>query len=162
MGDFFGRTGGCQCGDIRYRLRGEPLMLYACHCSDCQKQSASAFGLSLIVSAGDLEFTAGAERLRRWETRGDDGTAKPCYFCPSCGTRLYHGDRDDDARVSIKGGTLDSTHDLEPVAHIWLRSAQPWVEIDRDRFACFDTEPADESELERRWQARVKRVESGE
>ena len=40
-------NGGCQCGKIRYRLIAEPLMLYICHCSDCQKQSASAFGMSL-------------------------------------------------------------------------------------------------------------------
>ena len=44
-----GKTGGCQCGSIRYRIKQEANMLYACHCRDCQKQSGSAFGLSLIV-----------------------------------------------------------------------------------------------------------------
>ncbi len=160
MSEFNGRTGGCQCGEIRYRLRAEPLMLYACHCTDCQKQSASAFGLSLIVATGDVEFTRGRERLRRWETQGEDGTPKPCFFCPNCGTRLFHGDLDKDRQVSIKGGSLDRTDDLEPIAHIWLRSAQPWIRIDRDTTACFDTEPDDRAELQRRWQARRKRVES--
>ncbi len=162
MSDFTGRTGGCQCGAVRYRLCGEPLMLYACHCTDCQKQSASAFGLSLIVATGDLEFTAGSDQLRRWETRGEDGTLKPGYFCSNCGTRLYHGDLETDRQVSIKGGSLDRTDDLEPVAHIWLRSAQPWIRIDRSTSACFDTEPDDEAALRHRWQAQRKRVESRE
>jgi len=33
-------TGGCQCGQIRYEIRAEPLTLYACHCKECQKQSS--------------------------------------------------------------------------------------------------------------------------
>ena len=160
MSDFIGRTGGCQCGAVRYRLRDEPLMLYACHCTDCQKQSASAFGLSLIVATGDLEFVAGEELLKRWETQGEDGAPKPGYFCAHCGTRLYHGDLARDSQVSVKGGSLDRTDDLEPIAHIWLRSAQPWIEIDRQAVACFDTEPDDRMDLRQRWRARRKRVES--
>jgi hypothetical protein len=27
--------GGCQCGEIRYRLTGEPVWLAVCHCNDC-------------------------------------------------------------------------------------------------------------------------------
>ncbi|MBW4535755.1 MAG: GFA family protein [Pleurocapsa minor HA4230-MV1] len=42
-------TGGCQCGQIRYEIQAEPLTLYACHCKECQKQSSSAFGMSMPV-----------------------------------------------------------------------------------------------------------------
>ena len=42
------------------------------------------------------------------------------------------------------------------MAHIWLRSALPWIEVDRERYACFETEPDDEAALLRRWQARSK------
>ena len=45
--------------------------------------------------------------------------------------------------VSIKAGSLDDTRDLQPNAHIWLRSGQAWVTSDREKFACFDTEPDD-------------------
>ena len=41
--------GGCQCGTIRYKIRGEPWAIYACHCTECQRQSTSAFGLSMPV-----------------------------------------------------------------------------------------------------------------
>lgn len=146
-----GREGGCQCGKIRYRVNGEAYMLYACHCTDCQKQSASAFGMSLIVDAEQIELLRGQDHIRYWETRGDDGSLKRCAFCPDCGNRLFH---DGEGRVSIKAGSLDRTDDLDPVAHIWLRSAQPWVKIDSDRARCFDREPDDEAELERLWRDR--------
>ena len=149
-----GKTGGCQCGRIRYRLQGEPRTLYACHCRDCQKQSASAFGMSLIVAAGDLQWTDGADLLRTWDTRGGDGTVKRCAFCPECGTRLYHGSQRPDDLVSLKAGSLDDTGWLEPVAHIWLERAQPWVEADAEKYACFAREPGDRDELERRWRER--------
>ncbi len=145
------RSGGCQCGRVRYRLHGAARMLYACHCTDCQKQSSSAFGMSLIVDSAQTEMTSGAASLRYWETRGEDGSNKRCAFCPDCGTRLFHDDGEGSAERSVKAGSLDDTRDLRPVAHIWLRSAQPWVVIDRDKMACFEQEPEDEAELERRW-----------
>ena len=154
MGIENGASGGCQCGAIRYRITGAARMLYVCHCTDCQKQSSSAFGMSLIVDPATLEITRGAEKLRTWDTRGDDGELKRCAFCPDCGTRIYHGADSADAPISIKAGSLDDTGGLEPIAHIWLASAQPWVAVDRTRFLCFDAEPEDEAELERLWRER--------
>lgn len=145
------RRGGCQCGNIRYQLHGDARMLYACHCTDCQKQSSSAFGMSLIVDPDQIEITQGEDRLRHWETRGDNGGIKRCAFCPDCGSRIYHGGGD---YVSVKGGSLDETGDLHPVAHIWLRSAQPWISIDPEQFLCFEREPDDDAELERLWRER--------
>jgi hypothetical protein len=39
-------TGRCFCEAVQYRITEEPLTFYACHCTDCQKRSGSAFGLS--------------------------------------------------------------------------------------------------------------------
>lgn len=147
-------TGGCQCGAIRYELHGDATMLYVCHCSDCQKQSSSAFGMSLIVAPENLRFVSGEERLRAWDTRGGDGEVKRCVFCPECGTRIYHGSDRPGEPISIKAGSLDDTTALRPVAQIWLRSAQPWTAHARSEFRCFDTEPDDGNELARLWRER--------
>lgn len=146
-----GKTGGCQCGSVRYELGGEAIMLYACHCRDCQKQSSSAFGMSLIVAGEDLRFVSGGDRLRSWDTRGEDGHIKRCYFCPDCGSRIYHGGDGEDDRISLKAGSLDDVDWLRPVAQIWLDSAQPWIEVDPNAYACYRREPTDEAGLARRW-----------
>ena len=117
MTSAIGKTGGCQCGGIRYRLTGEAIMLYACHCRDCQKQSSSAFGMSLIVAGTDLRFVQGGDRIRSWDTRGGDGHIKRCYFCPDCGSRIYHGSDDDD-RISIKGGSSHSLDKYVPIIFV--------------------------------------------
>jgi hypothetical protein len=140
-------AGGCQCGKIRYRLTGEPLTLYACHCSGCQKQSGSAFGMSLVMPPGQVEIIQGAESLRSWDTPDGDSRIKRCYYCPDCGTRIMHGSDDTRQNVSIKAGSLDDTRELHPSAHIWLQSAQSWVSVDRSKYACFDAEPDDRAQL---------------
>ncbi len=143
-------TGGCQCGAIRYVLLGKPKMLYICHCSDCQKQSSSAFGMSLIMPPGKVGFIQGKSRLKTWQTRGEDGTVKRCAFCPDCGTRIMHGSDSVDDPVSIKADSLDGTRWLNPVAHIWLKSAQSWVTIDRDHHRGSSRSPV----IEPSWNAR--------
>lgn len=55
-------TGSCQCGRIRYRLKEDPVALYVCHCLHCQKQSSSAFGISMWMRRDTVEFTAGDDR----------------------------------------------------------------------------------------------------
>ena len=151
MASAIGKTGGCQCGAIRYELTGEAIMLYACHCRDCQKQSSSAFGMSLIVAGTDIRFVRGGHKLCSWDTRGGDGSIKRCHFCPDCGSRIYHGSDGADREISIKAGSLDDVGWLRPIAHIWLDSAQPWIEVDEKACACFGREPADRADLARRW-----------
>jgi hypothetical protein len=50
------KDGGCQCGKVRYRLDGEPLALTMCHCTECQRQSGSAFGMSLGVASDSFRL----------------------------------------------------------------------------------------------------------
>jgi len=115
------REGGCQCGAVRYRITGEPLALYVCHCRECQKQSASAFGLSLEVPRAALRLTSGTPR--RWTRMSDSGRRLACVFCPDCGSRLWHEAADGVAdTLTIKAGSLDEPVDLTPAIHIWTAS----------------------------------------
>lgn len=121
------RLGGCQCGAVRYELRGPPLALYVCHCRECRKQSASAFGISVIVRAADLRVLRG--ETRAWTRPADSGASVECHFCPACGSRLWHIGSDDRDRVSVKGGSLDDPPDLAAAVHIWTKSKAPGVVI---------------------------------
>lgn len=121
------RTGGCQCGAVRYELTGAPLTLVICHCTDCQKQTASAFGMTMPVFKRDLKLLSGT--LKEWRRIADSGREVACYFCPECGTRLYHSSSLGPDYWHLKAGTLDDTRGLEPVAQAWTASAQPWVKL---------------------------------
>src|SRR5215510_10709367 len=95
--------GGCQCGNVRYRIAAEPLDLYVCHCRDCQRQTGSAFGMSMIIALSSFRLLSG--ELASFSVRCDSGRLKRCSFCPACGTRIHHQVRD--AVLSVKAGTLD-------------------------------------------------------
>jgi hypothetical protein len=109
---------------VRYRLEAEPNHLTVCHCRDCQRQSGSAFGLSLDVPPESFGLLSG--ELRTFEVTCASGRTKECAFCPRCGTRIYHRGA---WGMSVKAGTLDDTSRLVPDAHFWTVRKQPWVVI---------------------------------
>ena len=51
--------GGCRCDRVRFRLTAAPVMETACHCTGCQKMSASAFSTTLIVPIEAFAVIAG-------------------------------------------------------------------------------------------------------
>jgi hypothetical protein len=120
-------TGGCQCGAVRYAVHGQPLELYVCHCRECQKQSASAFGISVMVRRSDFRLGRGA--VSYWSRATDSGRTLTCAFCPECGSRLWHQGEDPAAPISVKGGSLDAPPDLSAAVHIWTARRLPGVVI---------------------------------
>jgi len=147
-------TGGCQCGRVRYRITAPPLSVYACHCTECQRQSGSAFALSMPVAREAIDLEGAPSSWRRVH---ESGRTILCFFCPECGTRLFHNP-DYNQKVSIvKPGTLDDATWLESVGHIWTRSAQSWVEIPA-HLVNYEAQPPDLSRLIEAWQARQARV----
>ncbi|PKR55871.1 aldehyde-activating protein [Thalassospira marina] len=120
-------TGGCQCGAVRYQLKGVLLETYICHCRECQKQSASAFGISVLVHGADIIITQG--QVKTWQRPTDSGRVLDCHFCPECGSRLFHGDLAGPELVSIKGGSLDVMPDLSGLDHIWVARKAPGIAI---------------------------------
>ena len=123
--------GGCQCGAVRYEVAGVPLATYVCHCRECRKQSASAFGISVIVRTSDLHLRQGA--VASWTRGTDSGGRLKCVFCPECGSRLWHEDEPKGPTVSVKGGSLDEAVDLSKAQHIWVSRKLPGVVIPEGR-----------------------------
>lgn len=144
-------SGQCLCGSVRYRVSAEPLTVYACHCTDCQRRTGSAFALSMIVRRSSLEVLAG--ETSRYSAALPDGRTKSGRMCPLCGTRLWGEPAASPATVVIQPGTLDQPTDLAPVAHQWTRSAQPWM-VFPPGAVLFETQPEDRTELIDLWKAR--------
>jgi hypothetical protein len=133
------RTGGCQCGAVRFTVGRDKLHCYACHCSQCQKQSASAFGLSVPVRQAEFKVEGA---LNYWSRSTFSGGRTDCYFCPDCGSRVFHAGRAGGEFVTVKGGAFDDAVGLEPVAHIWTSMKLPWTRIPAD-VPSFETQPPD-------------------
>ena len=150
----FPQYGGCLCGDVRYRLDEDPVTLYACHCTDCQRQSGSSFALTLVARSEAVAVVRGQPEER--SVTLPDGRVKSASVCGRCDTRLLFPSRVAGLR-GIEPGTLDDTSWLRPAGHIWTRSAQPWVAIP-DGALRFEEQPRDGEMLSlvRAWKAGAK------
>jgi hypothetical protein len=142
--------GQCQCGELRYQVTGETVTLFVCHCTECQRQSSSAFGMALWLRNYNKKIVSGV--LKTWVRKTPSGRELVCEFCPNCGSRVFHRIAGQTETMSIKAGTLDKTRELEPVAHIWTSSAQRWVRLPE---ACllYTENPPDFAELFAAWRA---------
>jgi hypothetical protein len=136
-------TGGCICGAVRYVIAQAPIDVYACHCTDCQRITSSAFSIGVVVPDDGFKATGKpAITVAGGVTEG--GRVKSRWVCPDCGTGLFGNPRPGMQfpgmfRV-VRGGTLDDTSWLKPTAHYWTRSKQPWVALPEDA-TVFETQP---------------------
>lgn len=135
-------TGGCLCGAVRYTVRQTMRFRpYACHCTDCQTRSGSAFGIQQSVLVGDLEVGG---KLVRGEHVQPSGAVAGIFACAKCLTRIY---TDNDKRpgiVNLRAGTLDNSTELIPAAHLWVTSKLPWLVIPRGTIV-LDQQPIDQA-----------------
>lgn len=110
------RTGRCLCGDVRYRVRGDPVHVGRCHCADCRKESGSAFAVYAQWPMEAFEITG---EISSFDGRG---------FCPRCGSRILDYSDREDSLVEIRIGTLDDApFNLRPEAEIWTKRREPWL-----------------------------------
>ena len=135
-------TGGCLCGAARYRA-GLTMRFqsYACHCTDCQTRSGSAFGIQLAALTSDLTVEG---ELLRGEHVQPSGAVAGIYACKCCLTRLYTDNYRRPGIVNLRAGTLDNSAALIPAAHLWVSSKLPWVVIPEDTIA-MERQPKDQA-----------------
>ncbi|WP_193367343.1 GFA family protein [Pelagibius marinus] len=152
--------GGCQCGAVRYSVDlAEALTLYRCHCRDCQKQSSSAFGMSMILPETAFEITEG--RASTWSRTADSGRPVHGFLCGTCGTRLYHTSPSRPGMVNLKPGTLDDPSGLQPIGDVWTDSRQAWVDLLPEGLH-YARQPADMEALMARYRPRIPAPEGGD
>ena len=116
-------TGGCRCGRIRLRLSAPPMLTGACHCSGCQRMTASAFSLSIAVPAAGFEITEG-EPVRG----GLHGEAQHfhCGYCKSwMFTRVAPQAGD---FVNVRAMMLDERDGFVPFMETYTSEKLAWAQ----------------------------------
>lgn len=146
-------TGGCACGQVRYRLTAAPALTYTCHCTDCQSLTTSAFTLSATVPEETLEVTG---EIRTWaRTTTESGIPQIAHECPTCGVRVFSKTSKTPGKCTLRLGTLDDTSWVNPVVAIWMKSAQPWVRLPEGMLT-YEGGDADWGKAARLWQGQFE------
>lgn len=122
--------GGCLCGEVRFKVDGEPIAAGACYCRDCQYVAGGGAAYAVMYPAEALTVTSGTPST--YAVKGDSGADVVRHFCPHCGVHIYSHNSAHPQFRSIKVGTLDDPSWFETQGNIWTSSAQPWHRIESD------------------------------
>ena len=137
MANEFPLEGGCTCGEVRYRLNSAPLIVHACHCTECQRLSGGAFAINALIEADRVQLL-GSEPVGVPVT-GTSGKPQTIYRCPRCKVAVWsHYPRAGAKVCFVRAGTLDRPSSVEPDVHIYTSTRLPWIELPADAMSVAD------------------------
>ena len=116
-------TGGCLCGQVRYRISAAPVEALYCHCRMCQRAHGAPVVAWLTVPLDAFAVTAGEPAAYRSSEKAFR------HFCAHCGTPLMWREAAHPRVVDVSIATLDDPEPVEPLLHIWTESRIGWFEI---------------------------------
>jgi hypothetical protein len=123
--------GRCSCGEVRFRMSSPPLIVHACHCTECQRLSGGAFAINALIEADRVETLSGAPEPV--PVIGTSGKPQSIYRCPRCRVALWSHYPGGGAKLSfIRVGTLDEPSRLTPDIHIYTSTKLPWLALPPD------------------------------
>lgn len=119
------RTASCQCGQLSITVSGEPWLVSACNCTECQRRSGSAFSYSARWDTANVVAITGEHTT--YERRGDSGRSVRLEFCPTCGSTVFSRAEMYPDKLSVAVGCFAEPNFGPPAIAVWCRSKHGWV-----------------------------------
>ena len=116
-------TGGCYCGQIRYRATHEPIYQANCHCANCRRAIGAQAVAWITVPVSHFKFEQGTPKRYRTDT----GAWRT--FCDSCGTSLTYERDTRPGEIDLTTGSLDEAERFPPNRDVFPEEKLPWVEL---------------------------------
>ncbi len=116
--------GRCYCGELQYKVVGDPVLKLQCHCRDCQYLSGGAPAMLMAFPMAGFEYTSGKQKCF---SRSDIAAPPIREFCATCGTHIMNRHPSLRDAVILKVGTFDDPKQF-PGADIaiYMCDAQPF------------------------------------
>ena len=119
--------GGCSCRGVRYRMSGPPMIVHACHCTWCQRESGTGFAVNAVIERSRVEVTGEVERV---DTPSASGKGQQVARCVRCKVALWSHYPQSGTKVAfIRVGTLDTPAACPPDVHIFTSTKVPWLTL---------------------------------
>ncbi|MEH2588490.1 GFA family protein [Bradyrhizobium sp. AZCC 1721] len=120
--------GGCTCRHIRYRLNGRPMIVHACHCTWCQRETGTVHALNAMYEADRVEHIAAEPEII--DTPSASGKGQRIARCPVCKVAVWSNYPGSGPAIRfVRVGTMDDPTQCPPDVHIFTSTKQPWVTL---------------------------------
>jgi len=154
--------GGCTCRYVRYRLTGKPIIVHACHCSWCQRETGTAHALNAVYEAERVVHTAAEPEIV--QTPSASGKGQHVARCPVCKVAIWSKYPQAGPAVRfVRVGTMDKPDRCPPDIHIYTSTKQAWLTLAPGAKAVpefYDTAAVWSSEAKERWRIMRERAKS--
>ena len=116
------KTGGCQCGKVRYTVQVDPAEAYLCHCKMCQRATGGFAAAFVGVKQADVV----------WSGEPDWFESSPIArrpFCARCGTPIGFRFAEGTSNMDLTVGSFDDPADFKPKHHFGAESIhEAWLD----------------------------------
>lgn len=129
--------GGCLCGQVRFRIEGEPLMSGRCCCLSCQKLSGGGQMESIAFPAAAFAVEGS---LTGYDWTADSGGRVTTSFCARCGSPLFGKSTSMPGLQMVRAAALDDPEVYEPQMVVYAKRRQAWAPHD-ERLPAFEAMP---------------------
>ena len=116
-----GNKGQCRCGQVHFEVKSKPLITMACHCTGCQRMTASAFSLSALYPSNQFEVTKGETTI------GGLHGATRHFFCAHCMSWLFTRPEGMDQFVNVRSTMMEDARSFRPFIETYTEEMLPWA-----------------------------------
>jgi hypothetical protein len=120
--------GGCACGEIRYEISAEPMVMNDCQCRGCQRRSGTGHGSYLTFP--DKRQVKLRGKATHWDIAGDSGNMKTHAFCSRCGSPVYLTFAAMPDLFTVHAASLDDPSRYKPQMVTYRSSGCAWDHVD--------------------------------
>jgi len=121
------RIASCACRAFTIELAGDPQIVSICNCTECQRRTGSAFGISAFFEKSQIIERSGDKSV--FKRSADSGRALSLNFCPTCGTTLYWELEMLPQMIGVAAGCFADPTFPAPTRAVWCETAHEWMQF---------------------------------
>lgn len=136
-GDLINHHGACLCGSVQFSVRGDPIVVAHCHCTDCQKQSGAGHATGAMYLRNEFAYSGD---IKTYNLNSDNDHKVSRVFCPECASLIFSHNDKLAQYVTIPLGIFEDSDAFVPEVSIFARNRKSWDFMDK-KIQMFATQP---------------------
>ncbi len=115
--------GRCLCGDVQFRVEGDPAWVAHCHCESCRRNTGCAVATFVGFRPDQVTYIAGQRQFYQSSVGVRRG------FCGKCGTPLTYEAEKFPGETHLYLSTLNEPERFVAESHVYYSERISWFEI---------------------------------